>query len=239
MLESNVTIVELHGTELKFNSEKFTMNANQVWISGRLKDEFEYRYGIHENKFYQNKIEVARETGKIDSIPIVVSKKILLDIFNGEELKDKYVEICGHFRSRNIVDAEGRNHVDLYLFVRDIKLQSEEGEISEENKNSNCIFLEGCVCRPPIRRQITRGNHIVEIMVAVNRDYGKADYIPCIIWGKTGLFAERNLNVGDKVKIHGRVVSRKYPKKLSEEPKEVEVRETYEVSVAQLEKIED
>jgi len=112
----------------------------------------------------------------------------------------------------------------------------EEEEIPEEQARTNQIFLDGYVCKPPVYRKTPLGREIADILVAVNRPYGKSDYIPCIAWGRNARYAS-TIEVGGHLQIWGRVQSREYTKKISEE--QVEKRVAYEVSVSKIDVVEE
>lgn len=95
------------------------------------------------------------------------------------------------------------------MFVREIK------SIDEENKDPNSIFLDGYVCKEPVYRKTPLGREITDLLVAINRPYNKSDYIPSIVWGRNAKFA-KNLKVGDRIQLWGRVQSREYEKKIDE-----------------------
>ena len=97
---------------------------------------------------------------------------------------------------------------------------------------TNQIFLDGYICKAPVYRETPLGREIVDLLLAVNRPYGKSDYIPCIAWGRNARFAS-GFEVGTRVRVWGRVQSREYTKKLSET--ECEKRVAYEVSISKLE----
>ena len=121
------------------------------------------------------------------------------------------------------------------IFVRELRFIEDE-DIPEEQSKSNQIFLDGYVCKPPIYRKTPLGREIADILVAVNRPYGKSDYIPCIAWGRNARFAG-GLEVGSHLQICGRVQSREYTKKVDEES--VEKRVAYEVSVSKIDLVEE
>lgn len=107
---------------------------------------------------------------------------------------------------------------------------------SLRNENAaNQIFLDGFICKESVYRKTPLGREIADLLVAVNRSYGKSDYIPCICWGRNARFAS-GFEVGSHVQIWGRIQSREYMKKLSEE--ESEKRIAYEISVSKLEYLE-
>ena len=134
-------------------------------------------------------------------------------------------ELCalGQFRSYNKLE-EGRSRLMLTVFVREIADASPA-------KNPNSIVLSGYICKPPVYRTTPFNREIADLLVAVNRAYNKSDYIPCIAWGRNARFV-RNLQVGDKIALSGRIQSREYQKKLSEY--EVKTMTAYEVSVSKL-----
>ena len=133
----------------------------------------------------------------------------------------------GNFRSCNI-NKENRNRLVLSVFVREVNFMEEFTDYTKTNH----IFLDGYICKEPIYRKTPLGREIADLLVAVNRPYGKSDYIPCISWGRNARFAS-SFTVGTRVMIWGRVQSREYTKKLSET--ECEKRIAYEVSVSKLE----
>jgi single-stranded DNA-binding protein len=119
----------------------------------------------------------------------------------------------------------------LSVFARELEVLPDAGE---ENA-SNEIFLDGYICKESVYRKTPLGREIADLLVAVNRSYGKSDYIPCICWGRNARFAA-GFTVGTHVQIWGRIQSRDYVKKISET--EVEQRTAYEVSVSKIEFLE-
>ena len=148
--------------------------------------------------------------------------------------RGRKIEVSGQFRSYNRHEGV-KNKLVLSIFVRELRF-IEDDEVPEEQSKSNQIFLDGYVCKPPIYRKTPLGREIADILVAVNRPYGKSDYIPCIAWGRNARFAG-GLEVGSHLQICGRVQSREYTKKIGEE--EVEKRVAYEVSVSKIDLVED
>ena len=138
--------------------------------------------------------------------------------------------MSGQFRSYNRHE-EKKNRLVLSVFVRELEFAEEEPESSRTNQ----IFLEGYICKMPVYRKTPLGREIADLLVAVNRPYGKSDYIPCICWGRNARYAS-GFEVGAHIQLWGRIQSREYTKKISEE--EIERRIAYEVSVSKLEFIE-
>ena len=139
----------------------------------------------------------------------------------------EYIQIYGQFRSYNRHE-EKKNRLVLSVFAREISFTEEEND----KIKSNQIFLDGYICKNPVYRRTPLGREIADILLAVNRPYGKSDYIPCICWGRNARFAS-GFEVGGHVQIWGRIQSREYVKKHEDESTEKRV--AYEVSVSKLE----
>ena len=101
----------------------------------------------------------------------------------------------------------------------------------EDEENPNRVQLTGALCKAPSYRTTPFGREIADLMLAVNRSYGKSDYIPCITWGRTARYAA-NLKIGDKVQLVGRFQSRNYQKQLPDGT--ILNKVAYEVSVSRL-----
>ncbi|HAB60159.1 MAG TPA: single-stranded DNA-binding protein [Lachnospiraceae bacterium] len=201
---------------------------NQVSIAGEVISEFEYSHDVFGEGFYTIDVSVGRLSNSSDVIPLMISER-LMDV--KKSYVGKYIEILGQFRSYNRHE-ENRNRLVLSVFVREVKICDEV----YESPKPNYIFLDGYVCKQPIYRKTPLGREIADILLAVNRPYGKSDYIPCICWGRNARFAE-NFTVGGHIQVFGRIQSREYQKKVGEE--DFERRVAYEVSVSKLECIED
>ena len=191
---------------------------------GRIATGFTFSHQVFGEGFYMMDILVKRLSDSEDRIPVMVSER-LIDIT--QDYVGEYIEIHGQFRSYNRHE-EKKNRLVLSVFVRELEFTEEE----LENSKTNQIFLDGYICKEPIYRKTPLGREIADLLVAVNRPYGKSDYIPCIAWGRNARFAS-GFSVGTRIQIWGRVQSREYTKKLSET--ECEKRTAYEVSVSKLE----
>ena len=200
---------------------------NQVSITGKIVTGFTFSHQVYGEGFYTMDLLVKRLSDSEDRIPVMVSER-LVDVT--QDYVGQYVEIHGQFRSYNRHE-ELKNRLVLSVFVREIEFIEEE---TEEMK-SNQILLDGYICKDPIYRKTPLGREIADLLVAVNRSYGKSDYIPCICWGRNARFAAR-FEVGVHVQIWGRIQSREYVKRLNED--EVEKRTAYEVSVSKIEYME-
>ncbi|MBO5208921.1 MAG: single-stranded DNA-binding protein [Lachnospiraceae bacterium] len=201
---------------------------NQVTIMGEIVSDFEYSHEIFGEGFYMVDISVDRLSDSTDIIPVMVSER-LLDV--NEDYKGMKISITGQFRSYNRHE-EKKNRLVLSVFAREIDFVDE----IEESAKTNQIFLDGYICKAPIYRKTPLGREIADLLLAVNRPYGKSDYIPCICWGRNARFAS-TFEVGSRCAIWGRIQSREYMKKISED--QLERRTAYEVSVSKLEIVED
>ena len=201
---------------------------NQVTISGEITSKLHFSHEAFGEKFYIFSVKVQRLSGAFDNIRVMVSERL----FNvAEEYTGLPVYIEGQFRSYNQF-GEFKNRVMLSVFARKILLLDEE----EKNTKSNQIHLNGYICKRPVCRQTPLGREIADLLLAVNRPYGKSDYIPCICWGRNARYAE-SLEVGTRLSLAGRIQSREYTKQISET--EQEQRVAYEVSVSRIEMLYD
>ena len=196
------------------------MNNNKVYLRGKVVSEPKFSHEVCEEKFYEINFEVKRLSDVVDIIPVIISEKLLTGKnFNiGEEITVK-----GQYRSYN-AQQESRSKLILNVFAREIV---ENDEVA----NPNTIELTGFICKPSIFRITPFKREICDVLVAVNRAYNKSDYLPCIAWGRNARFV-KNLEVGEKVNIIGRIQSRNYQKKLDENTSETKT--AYEISITQI-----
>ena len=198
----------------------YEMNNNVVELRGTVITEPEFSHEVFGEGFYDAMLSVKRLSEQTDEIPITISERLLEDreIRVGDE-----ISIEGQFRSYNkIIDEHSK--LMLTVFVRDFVDNQDES-------NPNQIEITGYICKTPIYRMTPFKREICDVLLAVNRAYNKSDYIPCITWGRNARYV-RNLEVGTKIAIVGRVQSRVYQK--TQENGEVEDRVAYEVSVCKI-----
>ena len=199
---------------------------NQTEIMGTIKDEFAFNHEIYAEKFYTFTLEVPRLSGTYDDIKVMISERLIMD---GEYKTGDSVVVSGQFRSYNNNEA-GSNRLVLTVFAKDIM------HCESEVKNPNRLYLNGYICKPPVYRTTPFGREITDLLLAVNRSYNKSDYIPVIAWGRNARYA-KNLSVGENVRIWGRIQSRNYQKRISDE--EIITKTAYEVSINRLELVSD
>ncbi len=193
------------------------MNNNVTTVTGKVVEEPRYSHEMYGEGFYESTIAVPRLSEQIDYIPFTISERLLID---GRVAVGTTITLSGQLRSYNKV-VDGRSKLLLTLFVRDI-LEEEEG------RNPNTIDIVGYICKPPIYRMTPFKREICDILLAVNRAYNKSDYLPCIAWGRNARFI-KDIPVGQKVYVNGRIQSREYQKQL--DSGEIVTRTAYEVSI--------
>ncbi len=197
---------------------------NQVTIMGEVIGDFMFSHEIFGEGFYMVDVEVARLSESSDVIPVMVSER-LLDV--NADYKGQNLCVAGQFRSYNRHE-EKKNKLVLSVFAREIEFM----DTIEESAKTNQIYLDGYICKEPVYRKTPLGREIADLLLAVNRPYGKSDYIPCICWGRNARYVS-SFTVGSRCLVWGRIQSREYMKKISEELTEKRI--AYEVSVSKLE----
>ena len=201
---------------------------NQVTMMGEIVSAFQFSHEVFGEGFYMVELAVSRLSNYSDYIPLMVSERL---IDTEQDYTGQFIRISGQFRSYNRHE-EKKNRLVLSVFVRELEFLDE----IDENEKTKQIFMDGYICKEPIYRKTPLGREIADVLLAVNRSYGKSDYIPCICWGRNARFAS-GFTVGCHIQIVGRVQSREYVKRISEE--EVEHRVAYEVSVSKVDLLED
>lgn len=197
---------------------------NQVTMMGEIVSAFQFSHEVFGEGFYMVELAVSRLSNYSDYIPLMVSERL---IDTEQDYTGQFIRISGQFRSYNRHE-EKKNRLVLSVFVRELEFLDE----IDENEKTNQIFLDGYICKPPVYRKTPLGREIADLLMAVNRPYGKSDYIPCICWGRNARFAS-GFEVGSRVQIWGRIQSREYMKRLEGEL--TERRTAYEVSISKLE----
>ena len=203
---------------------------NQATVIGEIVSGFSYSHEVLGEGFYMMDVRCRRTSGNHDTIPVMVSER-LVDVRT--DLTGQLVRISGQFRSYN-QHEERRNRLVLSVFARELEIWEDDG--TERPEDGNEIFLNGYICKEPIYRKTPLGRGIADLLLAVNRPYGKSDYIPCICWGRSARYAS-SFKVGERCAVWGRIQSREYMKKLDGD--DVERRVAFEVSVSRLELIGD
>ena len=198
-------------------------SKNQAFLRGRVGAAPHVSHLNHGVIYYQFPLEVERLSGAVDTLNILAPQGLLeaCPVTAGEEY-----ELTGEVRSYNNRSGQGSKLVITVLARSAQPGGPEEGE--------NRLVLSGVLCRRPVVRRTPLGREICDLLLAVNRRYGRADYLPCIAWGALARYCGE-LTVGDGVRLTGRLQSRTYRKVEGDRQEE---RVAYEVSVAEAEKRE-
>ena len=188
--------------------------TNRILLRGDLLAMPEFSHENHGRKFYRFFLEVPRLSGAIDTLPVVAELSLLegLDLIHGERMA-----VEGQIRSHNHTDETGR-HLMIFAFANGVAM--------EEGEPINDVSLEGLLCREPTFRRTPLGREICDAMLAVPRAFRRADYLPCILWGRTAQEISR-CSTRDRITIQGRLQSRIYTKYCNDVPTE---RTAYEIS---------
>ena len=197
-----------------------TEKNNKVYVQGEIVSDASFSHEVYGEGFYEFYVKVMRLSGQADILPVTLSERL---IQGGMLCKGKNICALGQFRSYNKIE-NGKSRLMLTVFVREL-LDELPG------KNPNSILLSGYICKPPVYRTTPFNREIADVLIAVNRAYNKSDYIPCIAWGRNARFV-KNLGVGDRIAVSGRIQRREYQKKLTDV--DVRTMTAYEVSVSKL-----
>ena len=188
--------------------------VNQITVRGQLVELPEFSHENHGKRFYRFYLDIPRLSGNSDCLPVVVEERILdtLDLSGGSMLT-----VTGQIRSHN-TRTGGNRHLLIFIFAFSV--------VAEDGEPCNDVIIEGPLCKEPIYRRTPLGREICDAMLAVRRTFRRADYLPCIFWGRTA--EEIALcHTGDCIRIEGRLQSRTYIKRTEDGQKE---RVAYEIS---------
>ena len=191
---------------------------NSVLLCGALAGRPEFSHATRNERYFIFPMEIERLSKVSDYINIIVREEILKDL----EVEERtHVCVLGELRSFNNRSGVGSKLV-ITVFAHEVYLADEE--------DKNEVNLTGALCRPPNLRRTPMGREICDMMLAVNRRYGRSDYLPCIAWGRIAEEAAK-LCIGDVITITGRIQSRKYIKTQNDEVLE---KTAFEVSLIEM-----
>lgn len=204
---------------------------NKIELCGVIASTPELNHKTYGENFYGFRLSCSRKSTEKDMLPIIVSDRLV-------EIKDlqvdKRISVKGQVRTFNKHISDDKRKLLIMVFARDVREVEEESESAPEFNNN--VKLNGYICKPPVYRVTPKGREIADVLIAVNRTYGKSDYIPCITWGRNARYTG-NLDVGTRVDVEGRLQSREYTKKLDDGTEEI--RTAYEISVSRIEESEE
>ena len=197
--------------------------TNAVTLRGQLQDIPQFSHENHGRRFFRFCLEVPRLSGTVDTLPIIAEEQLLncIDLSGGE-----MITVYGQVRSHNI-RTEERRKLLIFVFASNL--------VAEDGPPINDVWIEGYVCRTPTIRRTPLGREICDVMLAVKRAYNRADYLPCILWGRTAQEAS-GCEVRDYLRICGRLQSRGYTKVTADGSED---RVAYEVSALTMQILED
>ena len=191
---------------------------NMVILKGQIASKPVFSHSCMGETFEEIILKVPRLSSECDYIPLTISSRLSTGLEIGQ-----MIGVVGNFRSYNKL-IDGKSKLLLTVFVRSLA-------DPDSIENSNQINITGYICKEPTYRTTPFKREICDVLIAVNRAYNKSDYLPCIAWGRNARFV-KNLAVGEKIALSGRIQSREYVKKISET--ESKTMTAYEVSVSKL-----
>jgi len=200
------------------------MESNQLTLCGVIETEPVLDHEVFGEHFYRLDLKVPRLSGAHDLLPVTVSERLM----NSQVTPGVRMMVSGQLRSYNKVMG-GAGRLLLTAFAQRLLPPNDED-------NPNLIHLTGAICKPPAFRTTPFGREITDLMLAVNRAFGKSDYIPCIAWGRTARYAAQ-LAVGDHLEVQGRFQSREYQKQMPDGTAITRI--AYEVSLNRLSRLQD
>ena len=197
--------------------------VNQITVCGTLRELPEFSHENHGKRFYRFSLDIPRLSGATDTLPVIASEAVInaFDLSGGEMLT-----VTGQIRSHNN-RTNGVRHLLIFIFASSI--------VAEDSQPQNEVVLTGLLCKEPIFRRTPLGREICDVMLAVPRAFRRADYLPCILWGRTAQEISR-CHIRDQISIHGRLQSRVYTKLTEDGPEE---RTAYEISALSAEILDD
>ena len=197
--------------------------TNSITIRGSLVCLPQFSHENHGRKFYKFTLEVARLSGAVDVLPVIAEASLLEDL---DPCAGSMLTVCGQIRSHN-QRTDGIRRLMIFVFASSVTV--------EDGEPINDVIIEGLLCREPTYRRTPLGREICDVMLAVPRAFHRADYLPCILWGRTAQEASV-CHTRDCIRIYGRLQSRIYTKLTDEGSQE---RTTYEISALTAEILED
>lgn len=195
--------------------------VNHIILHGNMVGNPEYSHENHGKIFYKFQLEIPRLSGTSDILPVIAEKRLIDSI----ACCPCTITVTGQIRSHNIRN-DGKRHLLIFVFATALYF--------EDTEFMNSCSLEGVMCREPIYRRTPLGREICDIMLAVPRMFHRADYLPCILWGRTAREISA-YHCGDHISVSGRMQSRNYNKQTENG---IQIRTAYEISALSASKID-
>lgn len=201
---------------------------NYALIKGLVDKDAVFDHEFHGEKFYRFTVLTERLSGFVDELPVIVSEQLINE---DDIVEDAVVNICGEIRTQNYYSVEeDKRKTNIYLFANEIDVVGVyDGMFTDVNE----VSLTGYICKKSELRKTPKGRHIIDVILAVNRNYGhdKADYIPIICWGRNAHYVD-GFPINAKVTLNGRFQSREYLKRYDDES--IVTKTIYEVSASEI-----
>lgn len=187
---------------------------NTITLRGSLLELPQFSHENHGRRFYRFFLEVPRLSGAVDLLPVIAEESLILQL---DPCGGEMITVTGQIRSHN-QRTDGVRHLMIFVFASSVT--------AEDCEPANDVLLEGLLCKEPNFRRTPLGREICDVMLAVPRAFHRADYLPCILWGRTAQEVAA-CHIKDCIRIEGRLQSRIYTKLTEEGPIE---RTAYEIS---------
>ena len=194
---------------------------NTITLRGTLLALPQLSHTNHGKQFYRFTLEVPRLSGTVDLLPVVAEESLVMQL---DPTAGDMLTVTGQIRSHNQRSDDGR-HLLIFVFASQI--------VVEDGEPLNEVYLEGPLCREPTFRKTPLGREICDVMLAVPRAFHRADYLPCITWGRTAQEISQ-CHTRDVIAIRGRMQSRIYTKLTADG---AEDRTAYEISALSAEAV--
>ena len=188
--------------------------TNSITVRGNLQELPVFSHENHGKRFYRFVLEVPRLSGAIDRLPVIAPEPAVMQL---DPCAGAMLTVTGQIRSHN-QRTDGVRHLMIFIFASDVK--------AEDGEPVNDVILEGPLCREPVFRRTPLGREICDAMLAIPRAFRRADYLPCILWGRTAQEVA-DCHTRDCIRVYGRLQSRVYTKLTEDGPQD---RTAYEVS---------
>ena len=196
--------------------------CNTVTLRGTLHELPRFSHENHGKSFFRFLLEVPRLSGAVDILPVIAEESVLSEI---DPSGGGMITVVGQIRSHNS-RVDGIRRLLIFVYAGAV--------IAEDGEPINDVTICGPLCKEPVYRRTPLGREICDVMLAIPRAFHRADYLPCILWGRTAQLISV-CRTRDKICISGRLQSRTYIKQTAEGPIE---RTAYEISALSAEEVE-
>ena len=199
------------------------LSLNSITVRGALQELPQFSHENHGRRFFRFVLEVPRLSGAVDLLPVISEEQLLGAV---DPTGGAMITVTGQIRSHNQY-IEGVRRLMIFIFAATV--------VTEDGEPINDVILEGPLCKDPVFRRTPLGREICDVMLAIPRAFRRADYLPCILWGRTAQDVS-TCHTRDRIRIYGRLQSRTYTKLTEQGALE---RTAYEISALTAEILEE